>query len=137
MRLGDLPEWADVLARRLFDIGLVPNLPDQLIVNEYVGNQGISKHVDAESSFAEGIAMISLLESWGMMFREKAERRKVNQLLERRSVAVITGDARYRWTHEIAGRKYELVPQMANGVESRKRVRRKRRLSLTFRKVLV
>ena len=137
MRLGALPEWADVLARRLFERGVVPNLPDQLIVNEYVEKQGISKHVDAESSFADGIAMISLLESWEMLFREMAGRRKVNQLLERRSVVVITGDARYRWTHEIPGRMNELVPRKTNGVEKRKRVRRKRRLSLTFRKVLV
>ena len=40
----------------------------------------------------------------------------------------MTGDARYRWTHEIPKRKYEPGPAG--------RVERRRRISLTFRKVL-
>ena len=126
MRLGPLPEWAARLARRLVSSGVLPDVPDQVIVNEYVGNQGISRHVDSESSFADGIAMISLLESWEMVFREKKKRgRKVLQRLERRSAAIMTGDARYRWTHEIPKRKHEPG-----------QVKRGRRISLTFRKVL-
>ena len=127
MRLGPLPEWAVHIARRLQSKGLLHDLPDQVIVNEYIGNQGISRHTDSELSFADGIAMISLLESWEMVFRErKREGRKVLQKLERRSAAIMTGDARYRWTHEIPKRRYEPG-----------RVKRERRISLTFRKVLV
>ena len=127
MRLGPLPEWAARLARRLVSNRILSEVPDQVIVNEYVGNQGISRHVDSESSFADGIAMISLLESWEMVFREKKKQgRKVLQRLERRSAAIMTGDARYRWTHEIPKRKQEPG-----------RVKRGRRISLTFRKVLV
>ena len=127
MRLGPLPEWAARLARRLVSNCILSDVPDQVIVNEYVGNQGISRHVDSESSFADGIAMISLLESWEMVFREKKKRgRKVLQRLERRSAAIMTGDVRYLWTHEIPKRKHEPG-----------RVKRERRISLTFRKVLV
>lgn len=127
MRLGPLPEWAAHLAQRLVSKGILSEVPDQVIVNEYVGNQGISRHVDSEPSFADGIAMISLLESWEMVFREKKKRgRKVLQRLERRSAAIVTGDARYRWTHEIPKRRHEPG-----------RVKRGRRISLTFRKVLV
>ena len=124
MYLGRLPDWADDLAQRLFESGLVPQLPDQVIVNEYIENQGIGPHTDA-ASFADGIATISLLESWDMVFREKSTKRKVGQALERRSVAVVTGDARYRWTHEIPSRKTEPG-----------RGTRGRRISLTFRKVI-
>ena len=131
MRLGALPAWADRLARRLFDEKLVPNLPDQVIVNEYCKEQGIGKHVDSDS-FADGIAMISLLESWEMIFRAKRSKRKVNHMLERRSVAIIEGDARYEWTHEIPKRKSEPITP---GTRSPKRVR-ERRVSLTFRKVV-
>ena len=124
MRLGPLPEWAARLAVRLVSEGLLSDLPDQVIVNEYVGNQGIAKHVDSES-FADGIAMISLLESWGMVFREKKKGgRKEEVRLDRRSAAIMTGDARYCWTHEIRKRKKE------------GQVARERRISLTFRKVL-
>ena len=125
MRLGPMPGWADQLARRLEAEGLVRQRPDQVIVNEYDGDQGISAHVDSPS-FADGIATISLLESWEMVFREKGSRRMVRQVLERRSAAIMEGDARYRWTHEI--------PQRKTGPG---RVKRGRRISLTFRKVLV
>ena len=119
MRLGSLPGWAAVIARRLVDRGLVPRMADQLIVNEYVGNQGISAHVDSEPSFADGIAMVSLCESWEMVFREKHGTRKRCYLLERRSAAVMAGDARYRWTHEIPSRKNEPNRSKAPGAPKR------------------
>ena len=132
MELGPLPPWAAKLAQRLFDQKLVPQLPDQVIVNEYQGIQGIARHVDAENSFADGIAMVSLSDSWEMTFRDtRNNKRKVSRLLERRSVVVIRGAARYRWTHEIPSRKNE--PPLAKGG---KRRLRKRRISLTFRKVI-
>lgn len=134
MRLGALPEWAAAIARRLVDMGLVPQMADQLIVNEYVGNQGISAHVDSEPSFADGIAMVSLCESWEMVFRERRGRRKRPCLLERRSVAIMAGDARYRWTHEIPSRKSE--PNRREEPGAPKRIPRKRRISLTLRKVV-
>ena len=132
MELGPLPPWAAKLAQRLFDQKLVPQVPDQVIVNEYQGRQGIAKHMDAESSFADGIAMVSLADSWEMTFQDIRNRKhSVNQLLERRSVAVVQKDARYRWTHEIRPRKTE--PPLVKGGKRRPR---KRRISLTFRKVL-
>ena len=45
----DLPTWARQLAARLERDGLMPELADQLIVNEYAAGQGITPHVDAPS----------------------------------------------------------------------------------------
>ena len=134
MRLGPLPPWADNVARRLVEKRLIPNLPDQVIVNEYVENQGIARHVDSES-FEDGIAMVSLLESWEMVFRERRGKRKLNQKLEQRSAAVIKGEARYLWTHEIPKRKNE-PGAVKPGGKKPIRVPRKRRISLTFRKIV-
>ena len=131
MRLGELPEWARELGRRLVNEGLMRDLPDQVIVNEYCGKQGISRHIDQPRSFAEHVATISLRETWGMVFRRRGSKEKVEKPLERRSVAVLTGDARYKWTHEIPNRANE--PRMEQG--KRKRVIRTRRISLTFRTV--
>ena len=130
MRLGPLPADFAELAERLFQGKLVPRLPDQVIVNEYEADQGIAPHVDARG-FADGIATISLLESWQMVFHAPRSRMKVPRLLERRSVAIMRGEARYRWKHEIRKREYE--PPLDEGGQRR---RRERRLSLTFRKVL-
>lgn len=125
MRLGPLPMWARELAERLAASGLVKQVADQVIVNEYVENQGISKHVDCVPCFADGIAMISLLESWEMIFNEeRGEKRRRAQILERRSVAVMTNDARYKWSHEIPKRKKE-----PHGLI------RGRRISVTLRKI--
>ncbi len=136
MRLGELPAELEELAERLYDRGLVPQMPDQVIVNEYRAGQGISPHVDARG-FADGIAMISLLESWEMAFHAPRSKGgkvdKVPRLLERRSVAVMRGEARCKWKHEIAKRKSD--PYVDRAGKSRRR-ERNRRISLTFRKVL-
>ena len=123
MRLGALPSWARPLALRLVNEGLVRQCPDQLIVNEYVGAQGISRHVDAPGSFADGIVSISLAEPWHMVFR--CDERRESLLLDRRSALVLHSDARYQWTHEIPARKSEPGFGM-----------RTRRVSLTFRQVI-
>ena len=128
MRLGSLPDWADRIGQRLVAKGLLSAPPDQVIVNEYKENQGISPHVDSPG-FADGIATISLLESWEMVFRQRrgTRKHKVSRRLERCSAMILTDAARYDWTHEIPARKTESDP--ASG----KRLKRKRRISLTFR----
>jgi alkylated DNA repair dioxygenase AlkB len=126
MRLGPLPEWAMLLAKRLKSEGYLPHLADQVIVNEYVGKQGISRHTDCIPCFDDGVAMLSLLESWEMVFRD--DRRgptiKVHKVLEQRSVTIMAGEVRYHWTHEIPSRLTE-----PGGLQ------RGRRISVTFRKV--
>ncbi len=130
MRLGLLPAELAALAERLFKEDLVPQVPDQVIVNEYQADQGITAHIDVKG-FADGIATISLLESWEMIFHAPCSKEKVPRLLERRSVAVMHDEARYRWKHEI--RKRQSEPSLEKGG---KRRQRERRISLTFRKVL-
>ncbi len=127
-RAPELPEWAHELGHRLVDEGLIPNRPDQLIVNEYLGDQGIAPHIDHPDDFAEHIATISLLETWLMFFHRTSDRKMLPKHLERRSVAVLTGDARYKWKHEIPQRK--TVPPIGG---KGKRTPRSRRVSLTFR----
>ena len=134
MRIGPLPEWAANLAKRLVDEKLVRVLPDQVIVNDYVGMQGISAHVDSDS-FDEDIATISLLESWEMKFRKVQSKQTYVKQLEQRSVLVLTGDARHKWTHEIPKRKNEPPGPTEPCKKNPSRVQRGRRLSLTFRKV--
>ena len=121
-----IPPGIQVLGQRLLAEGYFAKEPDQVIVNEYVGNQGIAGHVD-RTSFGEAVATVSLLESWQMLFRSPIGD-KSEVLLERCSLAVMTGDSRYEWTHEIAKRKFEPI----GGIKAI----RGRRISLTFRTVL-
>lgn len=123
-RLGPLPTWADQIASRLLAQGLVTELPDQVIVNEYVGKQGIAKHVDCLPCFRGPVVTISLGESWEMIFWGP-NGRKVVRTLERRSAVVLSGAAREKWKHEIPRRVAEPWG------------RRGRRVSITLRKVNV
>ncbi|SHK82523.1 alpha-ketoglutarate-dependent dioxygenase AlkB [Chryseobacterium contaminans] len=50
-------------------------------------------------------------------------------LLDSGSLIVLSGDARYKWTHGIAPRKTDYI----NG----RKIERKLRLSMTFRKVIL
>lgn len=136
MRIGPLPDWATRVADRLVDHGYFKEgPPDQLIVNEYCGSQGIAAHVDSPGSFADVVAMISLLETWEMEFRKRRSKTKITHKLGRRSATILTGEARYQWTHEIPKRKTEPGP-VKPGNKRPSRVPRNRRISLTFRKVI-
>jgi alkylated DNA repair dioxygenase AlkB len=120
--IGLLPEWAERLGNRLFENRLVEERPDQVIVNEYVGKQGISKHIDCLPCFRGSIVTISLCEAWEMNFLGPSNE-KVTVLLNRRSAAIMSGECRTRWKHEIPARQSEPFGN------------RSRRVSLTFRKV--
>ncbi|WP_198084381.1 alpha-ketoglutarate-dependent dioxygenase AlkB [Variovorax sp. E3] len=124
--LGPLPVWAADLGERLFQKGLLNELPDQVIVNEYVGAQGINKHIDCPSCFRGPVITISLNESWEMVFSRRTEAgndEKYKVLLPRGSAAVLDGAARSIWSHEIPRRPKE------------QGLLRGRRVSITFRKV--
>lgn len=125
MRVGDLPPFAVGIARRLHDLGLIAEVPDQMIVNEYQPGQGISAHVDCEPCFEDGIVTISLGSVYEMDFIEIATGEVRSTPLELGSALIMTGDARYKWRHRIKARMSE------------KWGPRDRRVSLTFRRVIL
>jgi alkylated DNA repair dioxygenase AlkB len=127
--LGPLPGWAAELAERLPREGWSPTPPDQLIVNEYQPGQGISKHVDCVPCFGPTIVSLSLGSTCVMELAEAKTKRKVPLLLAPRSAVVLQGDARYRWTHAVPARRRDAFDGRTYP--------RSRRLSLTFRTVLV
>lgn len=128
LRIGVLPDWLQTYAVRLQQAGLFTEMPDQAIINEYQPGQGISAHIDCVPCFTGTIASLSLGSSCVMDFTHSKTGEKSSLLLEPRSLLVLSGDARYAWQHAIAGRKNDRY----NG----QIIERKRRISMTFRKVL-
>jgi alkylated DNA repair dioxygenase AlkB len=120
-----IPQEIKNIGERLFSEGFFSRPPEQVIVNEYIGSQGIAPHID-RTSFGEAVATVSLNESWSMKFRGPNEETS-EILLEKKSLAVMTQLSRYEWTHEIPKRKYEVMSGM--------RRLRHRRISLTFRTI--
>jgi len=109
--------------------GYTPWIPDQIIINEYTPGQGIKPHLDHITSFAEIVISLTLLSSVTMDFTSIESKESKPIYLERRSLVILSGDARYKWTHGIEGRLYDTVKG--------KTKQRGRRISITFRKALL
>ncbi len=126
-KVSALPDWALAMAARLEKMKILMEQPDQLIVNEYLPGRGIAAHMDAESCFSETIVSVSLGSTVQMDFTKGND--KVSVLLPRRSLIQMKGESRYQWKHGIVGRKSDRI---GNTIYPRQR-----RISLTFRKVLI
>jgi alkylated DNA repair dioxygenase AlkB len=129
MRIGNLPSWATPFAKQLKRDNYAPEIPDQLIVNEYEPGQGIASHIDCQPCFGNTIISISLGSACIMNFINKYTKEKIEVFLEPRSLVVLKEEARYTWTHGIIGRKTDVF----NG----KKYEREVRTSLTFRKTIL
>jgi alkylated DNA repair dioxygenase AlkB len=117
-----IPQWIAPLINKLSFQNV-----SQVIINEYLPGQGISKHTDHERLFGPVVASLTLNSPTTMIFREKRTGDEVGVRLERRSLVVLEKDARYTWTHEIS-------PKLTDTING-KRVKRGRRVSITFRSV--
>jgi len=129
MRLGPLPEWLLPAAEAVGDLPEFDRRPDQVIVNEYLPGQGISAHVDCEPCFGPAVASLSLGGQTEMVFRNRRSGERRPLMLAPLNLLILTGEARYDWTHEIPARKSDMIEGA--------RQPRKRRVSLTFRTVTV
>lgn len=129
MRASPLPEWLLALAARFKDLGIMAQMPDQTIINEYLPGQGISKHIDCEPCFGPEIASLSLGSDCVMVFTHASTNEAMPLLLKRRAFLRLTGAARYEWMHAIPGRRTDVF----QGEE----IIRSRRLSITFRSVIL
>ncbi|KAG2382869.1 hypothetical protein C9374_004836 [Naegleria lovaniensis] len=110
-----------------FDLGN----PTQCLVNEYVGTQGISSHVDNPGPFGDIITLISLNKPIYMVLKlVENENIQTKILLEPRSLFVMKDDSRFKWKHGITHMKQVYIPSTG---ETLIRDETYRRISLTFR----
>jgi len=94
-------------------------------VNEYERGQGITAHVDCEPCFKNTIVTVSLGWVYEMDFISLDTGEVRSTLLELGSALVMRDEARYRWMHRIKAR------------QSDRGIPRERRVSLTFRNVIL
>jgi alkylated DNA repair dioxygenase AlkB len=109
LKIGEVPGWLQIL----------PNF-DQVIINEYLCGQGITPHIDCIPCFDDIICSLSLLEPCEMILEQN--NLKYSIILEPRSLLTFQGEARYEWKHSIPQRKSNI---------------KNRRVSITYRKVIV
>jgi Alkylated DNA repair protein len=95
---------------------------DQCIVNNYQPGQGISKHIDSKQ-FGRVIGCYSIGGTVQMKFIKGKE--IVDVTIEKGSLYIMSGDARYKWMHELPSRLFDEI--------NLKKKERERRISITFR----
>lgn len=127
-KLGPIPAWLEEECDRLSGDGWFEAAPDQVIANEYLPGQGIAAHVDCVPCFGPVIASLTLGAQCEMVFAKRADAEKRTCILAPRGLLVLSGPARFDWTHAIPPRKSDLVDG--------RRMRRARRVSLTYRSVI-
>ncbi|GAA5885051.1 hypothetical protein JCM3774_003459 [Rhodotorula dairenensis] len=149
--LDSLPDVLRSLPESLKHPVLYGSQARQAILNCYHPGQGISAHVDLPERYADGIVGLSLLSSTVMEFRKVDngffQRSAVGEggaarvggeptayavRLRPGDVYVLSGEARWEWTHGIPYRDEDLVED-ENGRPTR--VRRGLRLSVTLRRM--
>jgi alkylated DNA repair dioxygenase AlkB len=129
--LGVLPDWTNNMVNIIFSLikNKNINLPyqkfDQLIINEYKTGQSIGPHIDCEPCFKDGIVTVTMGCSGIMTFTHKKTKVSHDVKLKRRSVAIMTGESRYDWTHEI------------NKYKNKNFTNHNPRVSFTFRKCIL
>lgn len=128
--LGPLPLFLDPLVDRIKRDSLMQKRADQVIINEYKKGQGISHHVDCEPCFKNTIISLSLGSSCIMTFKLGVDNINIPFFLERRSLILLKDDARYKYMHGIPARKTDT---WTDG----NKYKRDRRISLTFREVIL
>ncbi|KAJ1344213.1 hypothetical protein BSLG_001353 [Batrachochytrium salamandrivorans] len=129
--LAPLPDFSQFLIdrMRLPKYGVfVDTPPNHVLINEYQVGQGIMPHVDSKDTFGPTVTSLSLLSPCVMTFTNKTTGVQSHVLLPRRSLLVLTGDARDKYTHAIS--KDDTVFAKGELVE------RGRRISLTIRSIL-
>ncbi len=148
MKIDDLPIWTNIILEKLKKIpeNIFSDNEitfDQLIINEYEAGQGIASHIDCEPCFEDNIISVSLGGTCLMDFSPKKqknnmypndvnlEEKNINHslLLLPKSILVMQGEARYDWLHGIKPKKND--EYLGNIFP------RTRRVSLTFRKVIL
>ena len=127
--LGAMPLWLSHWCDQLCDEGFFAAPPEQVIINEYLPGQGIASHIDRVQCFGDPIIILSLGSSCVMDFTCVGNREKRSILLETRSLVIISGQSRYQWKHGIRPRKSDCI--------NHHKVKRGRRLSITFRNVIL
>jgi alkylated DNA repair dioxygenase AlkB len=123
--IGPLPNWLELLSERLVSQNIFLNKSDQVIINEYLPGQGISRHVDCVTCFGDTIASISLGSACAMDLEHRKSTKRGTIMLAPLSLLAMKSEARYDWMHSIPARKQDndLV--------------RTRRVSLTFRNIII
>jgi ribonuclease HII len=100
-----IPEWITNLVQSWIKSGYLSTPKDQVIINEYCVDQGITPHTDHKLLFDDEICSLSLQTGTVMNFQHSTSKIQKQIYLPPRSLLVMRGQARWDWTHAIPNLK--------------------------------
>ena len=119
-----------------------PTQARQAIINLYQSGEGITPHVDLLGRYGDGIVGVSFSSGCVMRFDKveckldgEIEPHRWDVYLPERSMIVLSGDARYGWTHGIDKKMRDFVESEAS-TSGGSWIDRTTRISITFRWLL-
>ncbi len=116
------------LSQQVVEQKAVAVRPDQVIINEYFPGEGLRPHKD-RNYFENQICGVNLGSGCIMRFIKIKGGDVVDVEVPRRSAYVMQDEARYGWNHSIPSRKKDIIDGNVK--------HRERRLSITYRKVIM
>jgi alkylated DNA repair dioxygenase AlkB len=123
-----MPPLIHKLSQKIVEQKIVSLQPDQVIVNEYAPGEGLRPHKD-RNYFENQICGVNLGSGCVMRFIKISGGDVVDVEMPRRAVYVMQDEARYKWNHSMPSRKKDIVDGAVK--------HRERRLSITYRKVIM
>jgi alkylated DNA repair dioxygenase AlkB len=134
-KIEDMPHIIEVLRSVIPEVWT--DAPDdileklnQCIINRYLPGQGIGAHIDGKRGnkidYGDTVVCFTFLSGRAMKFNHGISTHEV--YTRPLSMYVMTGDARYEWTHEMVGRKSDVV--------GGRNIPRSECFSVTFRQVM-
>jgi alkylated DNA repair dioxygenase AlkB len=97
---GPIPPWAGALGGRMVAMGIFPRPPDHVLLRRYDRGRGVRPHIDREA-YGPMVAGLTLGSSRMFHLTCPGARSRLEVLLFPGDLYVLTGAARYRWTHSI------------------------------------
>ena len=88
---------------------MIDHAPQQMTVNYYEPNEGLSHHTDHPKLIKELVVGFSLLSPCVMQFTHHKTKKVIEYVLEPRCVMIQQGDVRYNWTHGIEPTRVQTV----------------------------
>lgn len=123
-----IPKKMYSLSGKIVEQKIIQSQPDQVIINEYSPGQGIRPHKD-RNYFDNQICGVNLGSGCIMRFIKVSGGDTIDLEIPRRSLYVMQDEVRYKWKHAIPPRKKDIVDGNIQ--------KRERRLSITYRKVIM
>lgn len=132
----EFPQFATQIIKKCKHFNIIEDHEefDQLTIQEYVPGSGIGPHIDTTEYFGDKILILSLMDTWTMDFRllDKSSNASIEDIpvrVLRRGMLMMTGKSRFEYRHGIRERTTDIVDGKVR--------KRSKRISLTFRKVIL